>query len=191
MQKPSSETTQQSSPSRHPSFSETSRVSTSSSISSQVKSLDIALASASTLHKVRSGRLASSDLPFQRQVLEKALGISLNKRLSEISLISPNEDTLSAKNYSETEINIESESCCSRNSVIVENINLPRTSSPLDLDLIRPHTPVSPSSTLDSVFVDDNIGNQFGSIGDGADFRPDINLKGPCQSENISKIVCC
>ena len=64
---------------------------------------------------------------------------------------------------------------------------MPRTSSPLDPALIRPHTPVSPSSTLDSVFIDDNIGNQFGSIGDGADFRPDINLKGPCQSENISK----
>ena len=170
MQESSSSEKPQQSRTRSPSsLSNTSWISLSES-PSQVDLINTALTSARTLHRVRSGRLESSDSPIHRQVLERALSRQLGKRLSQLSLPSSNQESLSEETPTSTEscpVAIkrplsEETPTSTQNSQTrcpdptrPNTETSPRTSSPLNPNLthyLAPQTPTSPSSSFETVF---------------------------------------
>ena len=156
MQESSSSEKAQQSRTRSPSsLSNTPWISLSES-PSQVDLINTALTSARTLHRVRSGRLESSDSPIHRQVLERALTRQLSKRLNQLSLPCSNQESLPEE--TQTSHTQNSQAQCP-DPTITNLETSPRTSSPLDPNLahyLAPRTPTSPSSSFDTVFFPDN-----------------------------------
>ena len=119
----------------------------SSGNQSQVEAINRVLSTAKVLARVRRERLAQSEPPVARQVLERTLKENLNRRLSQISLASsPQGSTPDIQVREPTpSLNLEHHS--------------PRTSSPLDLTIshhLAPGTPTSPGNSFDSVFFQDS-----------------------------------
>ena len=113
---------------------------------SQVDSIARALNTAKVLGRVRRGRLAQSEPPRDRQILERTLKNNLERRLSQISLTGPPQGQ-SPRFWANSELTNNSTS--SQHS--------PRTSSPFyPPNALAPGTPLTPSSSFDSVFFSDN-----------------------------------
>ena len=107
--------------------------------SSQVQVIARALNTAKVLGRVRRGRLAHSEPPGNRQILERTLQQNLQKRLSQISF-TDSEQGQSPRFWA--------------NSVPEKS---PRTSSPFTpTNPLAPGSPYTPSSSFDSVFFSDN-----------------------------------
>ena len=164
MQESSSRENTQQSSSRPPSSVSNSQWLSLSESPSQVDLIDVALTSARTLHTVRRGHLASSDPPIHRQCLEKALKNQLNRRLSQLSLTSTNQESLLGgaqanppQEPAPENLSLNSEHLCLKSNNLCPN-NSPRTSSPFDPTLfhhLAPLCPTSPSSSFDTVFFPD------------------------------------
>ena len=147
MQEPSSRVSS-TQPSPRPSSSLASSYADSvSAHQTQVEVINRALSTATVLKRVRNERLAKSEPPVARQVLERTLKKNLARRLSQISLTSsPQASTVEIQVTEPTQ------------SPHLEH-NSPRTSSPLDLTFshhLAPGSPISPSASFDSVFFQDS-----------------------------------
>ena len=106
---------------------------------SQVEVISRALSTASTLGRVRRDSLAISDPPVARQVLERSLKRNLDRRLNQISFLN------TAQESSQETLDSQLQTQFPENS--------PRTSSPFQH--LAPGTPISPSTSFDSVFFPD------------------------------------
>ena len=109
---------------------------------SQVDLIARTLSTASTLGRVRRDSLAIRDPPETRQVLERTLKRNLNRRLTEISLVNSNQELSQLSNPSQL--------------LGTPLERFPRTSSPFEQSpTLAPRTPISPSTSFNSVFFPD------------------------------------
>ena len=115
---------------------------------SQVEDIDSALNTAKVLGRLKRGygNKKKRDSPKTRQILERTLKNNLDRKLRRISLVyPPDSEPLSLLDSTENR------------SLPSLEINPPRTSSPCEQEnILAPRTPLTPSGSLESVFVSES-----------------------------------